>query len=70
MSKVDGLPKVAGAVTGSGARFAFDYKGPDSAIAINRLLKDGARVAVRPPLACFRLGNPQPRMEQWHASTG
>src|SRR5262245_23940119 len=33
-------------VTGSGARFLFDYRGPDTAIAINRLLKDGARVAI------------------------
>ena len=45
MTKVDGLPKVAGDLSGSGSRFAFDYKGPDTAIAINRLLKDGARVA-------------------------
>ena len=27
----------------------FDYKGPDTAIAINRLLKDGARVAFDGP---------------------
>ena len=45
MTKVDGLTKTAGGVTGSGTRFAFDYKGPDTAIAINRLLKDGAKVA-------------------------
>ena len=49
MTKVDGLPKVAGEVSGSGSRFAFDYKGPDTAIAINRLLKDGARVAFDGP---------------------
>ena len=49
MTKVDGLPKMAGDVTGTGTRFAFDYKGADSAIAINRLLKDGARVAFDGP---------------------
>ena len=38
-----------GEVTGSGPRFAFDYKGPDTAIAINRLLKDGAHVAFDGP---------------------
>jgi len=45
LTKLDAAPKIAGDVTGGGARFTFDYKGPDSAIAINRLLKDGARVA-------------------------
>ncbi|MCU1383544.1 MAG: hypothetical protein JWL71_2241, partial [Acidobacteria bacterium] len=49
MTKVDGLPAIAGEVSGSGARFGFDYKGADSAIAINRLLKDGARVAFDGP---------------------
>ncbi len=45
MTKVEGLPRMPGEVTGSGSRFAFDYKGADTAIAINRLLKDGAQVA-------------------------
>jgi hypothetical protein len=49
LTKVDGMPKIAGEVTGTGARFAFDYKGADSAIAINRLLKDGAHVAFDGP---------------------
>jgi hypothetical protein len=49
MTKVDGLPKMAGDVTGSGNRFAFDYKGPDTAIAINRLLKDGAHLSFDGP---------------------
>src|SRR5205823_2256732 len=33
----------------AGTRFGFDYKGADSAIAINRLLKDGARVSFDGP---------------------
>ena len=49
MTKVDGAAKIAGDVTGTGNRYAFDYKGADSAIAINRLLKDGARVAFDGP---------------------
>jgi hypothetical protein len=49
MTKVDGLPKMAGSVMGAGTRFGFDYKGPDSAIAINRLLKDGARLSFDGP---------------------
>ena len=43
------VAKTGGEVSGSGNRYAFDYKGPDSAIAINRLLKDGARVAFEGP---------------------
>src|SRR5262245_10567365 len=49
MTKVEGLPKLSGEVTGTGTRFTFDYKGPDTAIAINRLLKDGARVTFDGP---------------------
>src|SRR4029077_3803036 len=49
MTKVEGLPKMAGEVAGSGTRFGFDYKGADSAIAINRLLKDGAHVSFDGP---------------------
>jgi hypothetical protein len=49
MTKVDAPARMAGDITGSGNRFAFDYKGPDSAIAINRLLKDGARVSFDGP---------------------
>src|SRR4051812_2907259 len=49
LTKLDAAPALAGEVTGSGARFGFDYKGPDTAIAINRLLKDGARIAFDAP---------------------
>jgi hypothetical protein len=41
------MPK--GEVAGSGSRFGFDYKGADTAIAINRLLKDGAHVSFDGP---------------------
>src|SRR5438270_3656273 len=36
LTKLEEAPKIAGDVNGGGGRFAFDYKGPDSAIAINR----------------------------------
>ena len=49
MTRVESLPTIAGDVSGSGSRFAFDYKGPDSAIAINRLLKDGAHLSFDSP---------------------
>jgi hypothetical protein len=63
MSKVDGLPKVAGDVTGSGTRFGFDYKGPDTAIAINRLLKDGARLSFDEPSHVAVSGIARTKME-------
>ena len=43
-----GVPAEPGRVDGNGARFTFDDNGPDTAIAINRLLKDGAHVAFEP----------------------
>jgi hypothetical protein len=47
LTKLDAAPKLDGKVAGSGPRFVFDYRGPDAARAINRLLKDGARVALK-----------------------
>src|SRR6185436_19159129 len=46
LTKLDAAPKLDGKVTGNGPRFVFDYRGPDAAKAVNRLLKDGARVAL------------------------
>jgi hypothetical protein len=46
LTRLDAAPKLDGKVTGNGPRFLFDYRGPDAAKAINRLLKDGARVAI------------------------
>ena len=48
LQKLDTIPFPTGEVTGNGQAFAFDYKGPDTAIAINRLLKEGARVTWGP----------------------
>jgi len=56
----------AGRVTGSGSRFVFDYRGPDTAIAVNRLLEDGAEVTFGPGDAYARVavtGVPRARME-------
>jgi hypothetical protein len=44
--RLDAAPPLAGEVTGTGPRFAFDYRGPDAALAINRLLKAGAKVSL------------------------
>jgi hypothetical protein len=64
MTKIDGFPAMAGDVIGTGARFAFDYKGPDSAIAINRLLKAGARMAFDGASHVSVGGVPRATMEQ------
>jgi hypothetical protein len=49
LTRIDALPPTPGEVTGSGSRYGFDYAGADTAIAINRLLKDGAHVAFDAP---------------------
>src|SRR5207302_981619 len=48
----------------NGTRFAFDYKGADSAIAINRLLKDGARVAFDAPSHIVVTGAQRDKVDQ------
>jgi len=63
MTRIEGLPKPPGDLTGTGTRFAFDYKGPDTAIAINRLLKDGAHVSFDGPSRVAVTGVPRPRLE-------
>ena len=64
MSRVDGLPKIAGEMVGTGSRFAFDYRGPDTAIAINRLIKEGAKVALDGPSHIAVSGISHGKLEQ------
>jgi hypothetical protein len=47
LTKLAAAPTLDGKVTGNGPRFVFDYAGADAAKAINRLLKDGAHIALR-----------------------
>ncbi len=63
MTKVEGAAKIAGQVTGSGSRFSFDYKGPDTATAINRLLKDGAHLSFDSPSHVAATNVSRTRME-------
>ena len=57
LTKLTATPKLEGRVSGiastrlgaGGHSYVFDYRGPDAAKAINRLLKDGARVALDGP---------------------
>jgi hypothetical protein len=49
LTRLDAAPKIAGRVSGSSSArqpFVFDYRGPHAAKAMNRLLKDGARLAL------------------------
>ncbi|HWK10948.1 MAG TPA: M14 metallopeptidase family protein, partial [Vicinamibacterales bacterium] len=47
LTKLTAAPKIDGKVTGNGPRFSFDYRGPDAARAMNRLMKDGARLQIK-----------------------
>jgi len=49
LTRVNAVNRPAGRVTGTGPHFMFQYIGPDTAIAINRLLKDGGRLAFDAP---------------------
>ncbi len=46
LEKLSSCPAPRGSVSGTGSRYRFDYRGADDAIAINRLLKDGAAVTL------------------------
>jgi len=62
----DDLGAPAGRVSGTGSRFVFDYRGPDTAIALNRLMKEGAEVTLAPGSPYARVavtGVPRARME-------
>jgi hypothetical protein len=52
-----------GDLSGNGPRFGFDYKGADTAIAINRLLKEGAHLAFDGPSHVSVTGAPREKLE-------
>ena len=45
LEKLDGPPSLPGTVAGRGSQFTFEYRGADTARAINLLLQAGARVS-------------------------
>jgi hypothetical protein len=48
LSAISDVTIAPGQLTGRGPDFTFQYRGADTAIAINRLLKEGARVTLGP----------------------
>ncbi|MGE5246644.1 MAG: M14 family zinc carboxypeptidase [Betaproteobacteria bacterium] len=64
MTTVTALPKMPGEVKGNGPRFGFDYDGPDTAAAINQLLKDGAKLAFDGPSHVAVTGVARAKLEQ------
>ena len=64
LTPVASFPAVPGGVDGDGTRFTFDDKGPDTAIAINRLLKDGAHVSFEAPSRVAVTGVPRSTIDQ------
>jgi hypothetical protein len=63
LAKLNGRPRIESRIAGNGARFVFDYVGADTAIAINRLLKDGARVVLERPSQVAVTGIARDRVE-------
>jgi hypothetical protein len=63
-------PRFVGGVAGNGSRFVFDYSGPDTAIAINRLLRAGAHVAFDGPSRVAVTGVERESIEQIAQDTG
>jgi hypothetical protein len=69
LTRLEAAPKIDGRVSGAGPRFVFDYHGPDAARAVNRLLADGARVALEGGQA-FVLSAPRASLEAVAAEAG
>jgi hypothetical protein len=63
LTRVTGPLRMPGRVSGNGPRYAFEYTGADSAIAVNRLLKEGARVALTPSSHAVVEGAGRDRLE-------
>jgi hypothetical protein len=64
MTRLTNPPQVDGRLEGSGSRYTFVYSGADTAIAINRLLKKGARVAFEGQSQVSVTGASRDRMEE------
>ena len=57
LTKLTAAPRLDGQVTGTASArqpYVFDYRGPDAARAMNRLMKDGARLAIEPATSAGR----------------
>lgn len=63
LTRMSGSIRMPGKVTGSGSRFTFEYTGADSAIAVNRLLKDGVKIAFTPSSHVLVDGAPRALLE-------
>jgi hypothetical protein len=63
LTRVNAVSRPQGRVSGNGPRFVFQYAGPDTAIAINRLLKDGARLAFDEPSRVSVEGTTRDKLE-------
>jgi hypothetical protein len=64
------LQKIAGELKGNGSRFGFDFKGPDTATAINALFKQGAKLAFDAPSRVSVTGVSRRQIEEIAATYG
>jgi hypothetical protein len=70
VTAVGELPTFAGEVKGNGPRFGFDFRGADTALAINALLKQGAKFAFDAPSHLTVTGVSRRQIEQAAAEYG
>jgi hypothetical protein len=70
LNAVNGRPRTPAGVTGSGSRYVFDYAGADTAVAINRLLKQGAEVSFEAASQVAAAGVSRDQMEAIARDTG
>jgi len=63
MTRVATVTRPAGRVSGNGPLFTFQYVGPDTAIAINRLLKEGAKLSFDAPSRVLVEGSTRDKLE-------
>jgi hypothetical protein len=70
VTRVTDFPKIAGDMKGNGSRFGFDVKGPDTALAMNTLLKQGAKLAFDGPSHVIASGISRRQLEAAAADYG
>lgn len=64
LTRVAAPLRMPGHVTGNGTRFMFEYTGADSALAVNRLLKEGVKVALTPSSHALVDGAPRGLLDE------
>jgi hypothetical protein len=70
LARITAPLRLPGKVNGNGPRYTFEYTGADSAIAVNRLLKDGIKVSLTPASHAIVDGASRPQLEDLAREVG